>query len=537
MHRTIASITATDATSVVVAIAAAGGVASAAGRAANPPSITADRADVVPDLVEVRLDALWRTGPATASDMDAATDDLVAVTDAARAAGIALLATLRPKRQGGAFDGDEQVRLGLLAASAAAGFAAVDVEADHADDEAVIAAITHIGCRRDQVILSDHTLPAAPSRDEGLVRLLRMQDLGCGAEKLAFACGSFVDTLRALELCHAHSIRHGRPGVTPVGAGAEVRAMLAVVGNRLTYGHATGQEPAVAGQPSIRAVQRTWTHWGLLPPDLGRADGPPWLAVIGHPVAHSRSPRMHNAALRAAGRPERFVALDVPDSAGAVRLLTRVASRIGLVGASVTAPLKHHALDVADHADDRAREVGAANCIRFSDGVQATNTDTTALERILTAHTGSVVVLGGGGAARAAIAAARRLGRDIAFTSRDEARARAVEKAFGCTWTPWDDRARMRGDVWVQATPIGATADAAPVGVASLSGATALVEMVYAGGPTPLQRAAESEGVAVHDGIEVLVEQAADAFLFWTAAQPDRSVMMRAARSEIGVGA
>lgn len=508
-HRAVATVTAPDAAAATAALRAAA-------------------SDVPSGLVEVRLDAWWRSVPDSAQ----ATDDLVALTDAARAAQARLLATLRPKRQGGSFDGDEQVRLGLLAACAAAGFTAVDVEADHADDDTVLAAIGEAGCARDEMIASDHTLPTAPSRDDGLLRLLRMQDLNVGAEKLAFPVGSFVDTLRALELCHAHSARHGRPAVTPVGADAAVRALLALAGNRLTYGHATGSPPALPGQPAMVDVQRVWKRWGASPSDLGRAEGPPWLAILGHPVAHSRSPRMHNAALRAADRPERYGALDVPDSVGAVRLVTSVAPRIGLVGASVTAPLKHHALAVADEPDDLARSVGAANCLRFDDAIHATNTDTTALERLLRPHTGSVVVLGAGGAARAAIAAAVRLGRDVTFTSRDQGRAGEVRAAFDCAWIPWDEREALRGDAWVQTTPLGATADAAPVGVAALTGAQALIEVVYAGGPTPLQRAATAEGIPVHDGIEVLVEQAVDAYRFWTGTDPDKAAMERAARAE-----
>lgn len=470
------------------------------------------------DLVEVRLDALWPTLP----DEDEATEALLHLTAAASEAGTRLLATLRPQRQGGRFDGPEEVRLGLLVAACKAGFAVADIEADHAENQTTLAALREHGI---EVLSSDHTLTDAPSRDDGLLRLLAMHDLKTHAEKLAFPCGSFLDALRALELVHAHGQRHGRPAIAPIGGGASLRALLAVAGNRATYGHADGLPPAVPGQPALADVQAVWDHWGLAPDDLGREDGPPWLAVLGDPVDHSLSPAIHNAALRSAGRPERFGALQVPDSIGALRLLTTAAARLGLVGASVTAPLKHHAHDVAQR-DDVAAAVGAVNCIRFSDNA-GTNTDALALRRLLEPTAPSrVTVLGAGGAARAAIWAAHQVGADVVFTSRDEARARTVREATGAQWVGWGEHHDLRADAIVQATPLGSgPEDPSPLATRDLEGCSHLIEMVYAAGPTPLQQAAVQAGMQVTDGCTCLIEQAVDAYRFWFDQAPDRTAM------------
>jgi hypothetical protein len=81
------------------------------------------------------------------------------------------------------------------------------------------------------------------------------------------------------------------------------RALLAVAGNRLSYGHAHGSPPAVPGQPAAADVADVLHHWGLddaswqeASPQSHRHE--PWYAVLGHPVAHSLSPHLHNAALQ-----------------------------------------------------------------------------------------------------------------------------------------------------------------------------------------------------------------------------------------------
>lgn len=462
------------------------------------------------DLVEVRLDAFWNTVP----DETVATDQLLALTQT----GKPLLATLRPKRQGGAFDGDETARVGLLVAAAKAGFHAVDLEADLGDPKPFVKLL-----HEDAVVtLSDHRFAGTPSKDQGLMALQAMQDCGADTQKIAFPAGSFADTLRALELNHQFAKVNGAPSAQPIGGDGMVRALLPLAGCAATYGHATGLAPAVPGQPGLADIQTIWTKWGLNAEDL---DGPrsAWIAVVGQPVNHSLSPAIHNAALRAAGRPERYGALNVPDSIGAVRLLFGVAQRIGMVGAGVTAPLKVHALD-ASTPDEAARAVGAVNTVRFrGDAIESTNTDVVGLHRFMeAAPEGSVLVLGAGGAARAAIHAANLLGRRVTFTSRNPDRAARVTTDLGAPWIPWDERAVADAGVVVQCTSIGA---GEPSPLADLGQVHTLIEMVYAGGPTALETQARAAGLSVRDGVDCLLNQAADQYRFWTGDEPDANAM------------
>ncbi|MEA3204005.1 MAG: shikimate dehydrogenase, partial [Thermoplasmata archaeon] len=428
------------------------------------------------------------------------------------------LATLRPRRQGGRFEGPEAVRLGLLSAAAQAGFRLLDVELD----TLVPGLATELRKGGAGLVVSHH-IAETPCRTDGLQPLQAMQDVDARLDKLAFEAGAFPDALRALELAREHALRGGHPTVSTMGyGGGPLRALLALAGNQATYGHSPGLEPAVPGQPDILEVVRVWQHWGLKPADLqGKAH--PWFAVLGSPALHSLSPRLQNAALRAAGRPERFGALDVPASPGALRLVFHAAQRIGLAGASVTHPHKADAARIAT-CDEVARAVGAANCVRFTpEGAFATNTDATALRRLLAPIVqpgATAVVLGAGGAARAAIWALRGLGAQAQVVARDVAKA----KALGVPVVAWADRLSLRPQVWVQATTIGLQGQASPLAGHDLRGA-ALVELNYSAGRTALQRQAEAAGCKVVDGRAVLLEQAVDAYRFWTGTEPDRAAM------------
>lgn len=477
-----------------------------------------DRLPAEVGLAEVRLDGLWPEVPGD----DRAADDLLALADAGDAHGIPLLATLRPRRQGGRFDGPEQVRLGLLQTALRAGFAYADLEMDGLDASGRMQLLRQDVPAGGGVVASVH-LPETPCRSDGLTALLQMQDLGAAYDKLAFTAGAFPDLLRALELARTHAERGGKPAVaTLVHGGAATRALLPLLGNRATYGAAPDLPAAAPGQPTIADLVATWRHWGLGPDDLDlcAAKPGPWLAVLGVPVTHSLSPRLHNAALRVGGRRERFGALEVPASASALRLFLHVAPRLGMVGASVTAPHKVDAARVAQ-GDEAVQRTGAANCLRFDgERVLGSNTDHTGLRRTLAPHVrrGDVAfALGAGGAARAAIAALQDAGATVTFASRDRAKGQAVGQATGATWIAWDQRqaAASKAAVVVQATTVGRAAEPSPLAPGALAKARVAVEFVYAHGPTAFERAAAAAGATVVDGRTLLLAQAEDSHRFW----------------------
>ena len=273
------------------------------------------------------------------------------------------------------------------------------------------------------------------------------------------------------------------------------------------------------------------------------------LGVLGWPVAHSRSPAIHNAALAALGMTGwRYQRLPVAPALFAET--TRALGAAGFLGANVTIPHKHAALALADDASRAAREIGAANTLTFAaDGtIAAENTDApgliAALERLpeLPAHP-RALVLGAGGSARAAVWALREAGAsEVAVWNRTAERARTLARELGVRAVP----APVAADLLVNCTSVGLHA---PAGVQrSATDGEALnqlgltfdqvgeyshvVDFVYRPGSTPLLAAAAAHGARTVDGLEVLVEQGALSFELWTGRAAPLEVMRGGAREQ-----
>ena len=258
------------------------------------------------------------------------------------------------------------------------------------------------------------------------------------------------------------------------------------------------------------------------------------LGVCGWPVAHSRSPAMHEAALAAVGLDGwRYLKLPVPPELFAETV--RALPAAGFRGVNVTIPHKEGALALAGSASDAAREIGAANTLTFEDGdVLAENTDWTGLldalgERWAPAGR-TALVLGAGGAARAAVYALREAGAaDVAVWNRTAARAQALAGQLGARAVASPGEA----EIVVNCTSVGladgdATFKALPLQADSLGAGSCVVDMVYRDGGTRLLEAARTRGADVIDGLEVLVAQGAASFERWTGRTAPREAMRAA---------
>jgi shikimate dehydrogenase len=257
--------------------------------------------------------------------------------------------------------------------------------------------------------------------------------------------------------------------------------------------------------------------------------------VLGHPVGHSRSPAIHNAAYRELGLDWRYVKLPVPPEL--FEDTVRGLPGSGYRGANVTIPHKVAALRVADEAGEAARAVGAANTLTFADGaVHAENTDAGGLlDAIGRPGTGlRAVVLGAGGAGRAAAWALREAGAaEVAVWNRTAERAVALARELGVSQS--ERPAAAAADLLVNATAVGLDPSTPEedaleqLGLAGVDPPSLVVDLVYrAGGATPVQAWAERAGGSVVDGLEVLVRQGARSFELWTG-RPAPLETMRAA--------
>ncbi len=270
----------------------------------------------------------------------------------------------------------------------------------------------------------------------------------------------------------------------------------------------------------------------------------PRLGVLGWPVAHSRSPAIHNAALAALGMDGwRYQRLPVPPALFAET--TRALHASGFVGANVTIPHKHAALALATHASGTAVAIGAANTLSFGpDGtIAAENTDAPGLLAALPRSPRGLraLVLGAGGSARAAVWALREAGAaEVAVWNRTAERAETLARELGVRAV----RAPEAADLLVNCTSVGLQTGAGIERSATEAEAlnqlgltfdqvgeySDVIDMVYRSGSTPLLAAASRHGAHTVDGLEVLVAQGALSLRIWTGREPPLELMRRAAR-------
>jgi shikimate dehydrogenase len=252
--------------------------------------------------------------------------------------------------------------------------------------------------------------------------------------------------------------------------------------------------------------------------------------VLGHPVEHSRSPAIHNAAFEALGLEWRYVKLPVaPDVFDET---VRALPQSGYRGANVTIPHKEAAIALADDATDAARSIGAANTLTFADGsVHADNTDAAGLLAALPrAPKGmAALVLGAGGAGRAAAWALREAGAEVSVWNRTPERAASLAADLGIEWV----EAPVGAELVVNATSVGLQPGDAieELPVAWIDPPRVAVELVYGDHETPFAAWAKAGGAELVDGLEVLVRQGALSFERWTGHEAPLEVMRRAARA------
>lgn len=260
---------------------------------------------------------------------------------------------------------------------------------------------------------------------------------------------------------------------------------------------------------------------------------PTLAGVLGFPVAHSRSPAMHNAAFAELRLDWHYVRLPVPPELFAET--ARALGGSGYAGANVTIPHKEAALAVADTASAAARSIGAANTLSYAEGaVRADNTDAGGLLDALGESPAGLrcLVLGAGGAGRAAAWALSQAGAaEVSVWNRTPERARDLAAELGLRHAARPGRA----DLVVNATsvglePIGESAAVEAAGLAGVEPPERFVDLVYGDAPSPLCAWASRAGAHVVDGIEVLVRQGARSFEVWTGRAPPIDAMRAAAR-------
>ena len=268
----------------------------------------------------------------------------------------------------------------------------------------------------------------------------------------------------------------------------------------------------------------------------------PLAGVVGSPVAHSRSPRLHRYWLRKYGIPGYYIPMDI--AAGDLAEAFATLPKLGFIGVNVTIPHKERILEFADIVTDRAALMGAANTIIFRDDgrVHADNTDGYGFIENLrhgvpdwSPKSGPAAVVGAGGAARAVIASLLNGGApEIRVTNRTRARADALRAEFGARVQVFDwvaaGNAIEGAATIVNASSLGMTGKPSfRVPLDGLSPDAVVTDLVYTPLDTQLLEEARKTGCRTVDGLGMLIHQAVPAFERWFGLRPEVDSGVRSA--------
>ena len=271
------------------------------------------------------------------------------------------------------------------------------------------------------------------------------------------------------------------------------------------------------------------------------------IGIIGDPVSHSLSPRLHNAAFAKLGLD--YVYVPLPVCAADVGAAVRGLAALGFRGANVTIPHKGAVIPYLDDLSEDARLAQAVNTIVVDDGhLHGYNTDVEGVRAALVALAGDslsgdpALILGAGGAARAAALALARLGCPLVIVNRTPSAAERLSSLVlegvpgaSCGWlalSALTEQVVQRQRVVVNATSLGMRGEGkVPALLAdNVTAGQVVFDAVYASTPTDFLVAAQSRGATVVDGLTMLLGQAAEAFSLWTGVPAPLDVMRDAVK-------
>ena len=273
-------------------------------------------------------------------------------------------------------------------------------------------------------------------------------------------------------------------------------------------------------------------------------------AVVGNPIAHSKSPWIHAAFARQTGQALVYQTLLAPLD-GFEQSVT--AFRIGGGrGLNVTVPFKLEAFALANHHTPRAEAAGAVNTLAFGpDGILGDNTDGAGLVRDLSFNLHCplvgrrILLLGAGGATRGVLLPLlTSLPASLTIANRTASKAIALAERFiphagrarvdGCGF---EELAGRRFDLVINATAASLADELPPLPPGLYAEGALAYDMMYGRGQTPFLRAALADGAArVADGLGMLVEQAAESFALWRGVRPDSAPVLAELRRLVEAG-
>ena len=468
------------------------------------------------DVVELRLDYL--------EDPQAA---LAIVRELIDQGGIDLILTLRAPDQGGVGSHTHDARHSFWMRAKELPKVLFDVEFEFVNRS------PDLTIDFNRVICSHHDFTSVPA---GLNQLYEaMAASSAKVIKIAAQAADAVDCLPIFQLLD-RARAEGRQliAIAMSPAGIMTRVLGPARGSFLTYGSIDDDSGTAPGQLTTRDLRELYR--------IDQVDSQTKIfGIIGKPVGHSLSPRIHNAAFAAAGINAVYLPIEVQDAIAFMRRMAHPKTREldwNLRGLSVTAPHKATVMQFLDGIDRTAKEIGAVNTIVAEDGsLLGYNTDAEGFVSPLRTKLGDLrdarcAVMGSGGAARAVLWALRKEGAEATLVARNRERANDLAQRFKAACPPQRPEKLSGFDVVINATTMGTrgpTADETPATAEQLRGVRLAYDLVYNPSETRFLREAREAGCDTLGGIEMLLAQAVEQFKLWTGIEPDRDVMRVAA--------
>lgn len=424
-----------------------------------------------------------------------------------------VLATCRHCAAQGGFSGTMSQQVSILEGAVKSGARLVDIEVESLERGAELPDSLRASAA---LIVSYHNFRGTPALDPVLRRLRRYP---ADAYKIATTVCKPSDNLRVMSLLRQQEdVPLIALGMSETGVATRILGPSA--GGLFTYaapgeaaGTAPGQIPA-KGMRTLYRPEKLTSH--------SRVYG-----VIANPVAHSKSPVIHNRAFHA----RRMDAVYLPFLVGAPQLSDwmKFAASLPVAGFSVTIPHKQRILRHLDLVEPLARRIGAVNTVwRKAGKWRGTNTDVDGVLKPLSKHmrlpNSSVLIAGYGGGARAAAFALSDAHAHVTITGRNTKAAEALAKAVKGDAVTLAESARARYDALVHATPVGMFPKAGECLFEDVP-ARIVLDMVYNPLETLLVKRAKEQGAEVIPGSEMLLEQAASQFEIWTGETAPRAIM------------
>jgi 3-dehydroquinate dehydratase/shikimate dehydrogenase len=428
-----------------------------------------------------------------------------------------LVATCRHKQAHGRYSGSIEQQVALLQAVAGSGAGFLDIEIESAERlKSKIVELREIAL----VIVSFHDFQKTPALETVLRRLKR---IAADAYKIASTANKPSDNLRMIQFLRAH---RDEPLIAFAMSeiGLPTRVLGPSLGSLYTYAAPLNAEGTAPGQIPAKCLRSLYRPEKLT--KHSRVYG-----VIASPVAHSKSPVIHNRGFQSRRIDAVYLPFLVPPNC--LGEWMKLAAGLPVSGFSVTIPHKQRILRYLDMVDPLAKRIGAVNTVwRRAGKWRGANTDTDGVLRPLSRHlrpaNASILIAGYGGAARAAAVALSDARAKLTITGRNLKSAQALARAVSGAAVTIKDAQRQSYDVLIHATPVGMHPGTNQCLFEGRAPAKIVLDMVYNPRETALLKRAKQDGCIVIPGSEMLLEQALRQFEIWTGEPAPRSVMQAA---------